>query len=132
MLRYYYINREWIVSRMARRIYRTAASLSLALFLTLMARPFADAIPEGLLPIVKLLLLAGVLGTGTTIVAMEYFLFGFDKSSALKKVFWFGFMLLPLLGPALYCFIVYSRSEVLKATCAKPIDAGTTPFRTGQ
>ena len=125
MLRYYYINKEWIVSRTARRIYRIAASLSLALFLMLVARPFAGSIPEGLIPIVRLLLLGGVLGTATTIVAMEYFLFGFDNSSALKKVFWFGVMLFPPLGPALYCFIVYSRSEVLIANYAKRIDVAS-------
>jgi hypothetical protein len=41
-------------------------------------------IPEALLPVVKLLLLAGVLGSATTTVAMEYFLFSFDDSSARK------------------------------------------------
>jgi len=46
-------------------------------------------------------------------IAMEYFLFGFDDSSALKKMFWFCVMLLPPLGPALYCFLVYSRSKVV-------------------
>jgi len=32
---------------------------------------------------------------------MEYFLFGFDKSLAIKKVFWFAVMMFPPLGPAL-------------------------------
>lgn len=82
-------------------------------------------IPEGLFPIVRLFLLAGVLGTAITIVAMEYFLFGFDNSSALKKVFWFGVMLFPLLGPALYCFIVYSRSDVVEANDAKRVGAAS-------
>jgi hypothetical protein len=125
MLRYYYINKEWIVSHTARHIYRIAASLSLALFLMVVLRPFIGAIPEGLFPIVRLLLFAGVLGTAITIVAMEYFLFGFDNSSAMKKVFWFGVMLLPPLGPALYCFIVYSRSGVVKANYAKRVDAAS-------
>lgn len=122
MLRYYYINKEWIVSRTARQVYRMAASLSLALFLIVVVRPFT---PEGLLPIVRLLLLAAVLGTAITIVAMEYFLFGFDNSSALKKVFWFGLMLVPPLGPALYCFIVYSRSDVVTANNAERVDAAS-------
>jgi hypothetical protein len=56
---------------------------------------------------------------------MEYFLFGFDKSSGMKKVFWFGVMLFPPLGPALYCFLVYSRSEVLKADSGKRVDAAS-------
>ncbi|MGA7907810.1 MAG: hypothetical protein WCA16_10425 [Candidatus Sulfotelmatobacter sp.] len=114
MLRYYYINKEWMVSGTAQHIYRVTASLSLVLFFMLMALRLMGEIPNGLLPIVKLLLLAGVLGTATTMVAMEYFLFGFDSSSATKKVSWFCVMLFPPLGPALYCFIVYLRSDVLK------------------
>ena len=57
---------------------------------------------------------AGVLGAALTMVAMEYFLFGFDNSSAMKKAFWFCVMLLPPLGPSLHCFMVYSRSDVLQ------------------
>jgi hypothetical protein len=125
MLRYYYINKEWIVSPTARRIYQIAACLSLALFFMLVIVRVTGAIPEALVPLVKPLLFAGVLGTATTIIAMEYFLFGFDKSSGMKKVFWFGVMLFPPLGPALYCFIVYSRSEVLKADSAKRVDAAS-------
>ena len=122
MLRYYYINKEWMVSRTAQRIYRVAASFSLALFFILMAVRFAGEIPEVLFPVVKLLLLAGVLGAATTMVAMEYFLFAFDKSSASKKVFWFCVMLFPPLGSALYCFIVYSHSDVLRGINAKPVE----------
>jgi len=66
----------------------------------------------------RLFVLVGVLGAAITIVAMEYFLFGFDKSSALKRLFWFLVMLFPLLGPSLYCFIVYLRSDVVKAAKA--------------
>jgi hypothetical protein len=82
-------------------------------------------IPEAFLPVVKLLLLAGVLGAATTMVAMEYFLFSFDDSSARKKAFWFCGILFPLPGPALYCFIVYSHSDVLKGnhrqTCRRRV-----------
>ena len=121
MLRYYYINKEWMVSGTAQRTYRVAASLSLALFFLLVAVRVVrvvDAIPEALLPVVKPLLLAGVLGAAITMVAMEYFLFSFDDSPAMKKVFWFCVMLFAPLGPALYCFIVYSRSDVLKSNYA--------------
>jgi hypothetical protein len=62
----------------------------------------------------EILLLQGVVGDATTMVAMEYFLFGFDKSSAIKKVFWFCVMMFPPLGPALYCLFVYSHSDVLE------------------
>jgi hypothetical protein len=116
MLRNYYINKEWIVSQTARRIYRVAATLSLALFFFLVVVRFKGGIPDTLVPMLKLPLLAGVLGATITMVAMEYFLFGFDNSSAMKKVFWFCVMLLPPLGPSLYCFMVYSHSDVVKTT----------------
>jgi hypothetical protein len=122
MLRNYYINKEWIVSYRARSIYRVAAGLSLALFFFLMAVKFMGRIPETLVPILKLALFAGVLGSAVTMVAMEYFLFGFDNSSALKRVFWFCVLLFPPLGPPLYCFIVYSRSDALKATMGRRVE----------
>jgi hypothetical protein len=114
MLRHYYINKEWMVSATAVRIYRFAASVSLGLFFAEVAMRVVGTIPSALLPVLKPLLLSGVVGAATAMVAMEYFLFSFDKSSAMRKVFWFFVMLFPPLGPALYCFIVYSRSDVLK------------------
>ena len=119
MLRYYYINKEWMLSRVAQRVYRLAASLSVALFFTIMLMPPAGESPLAIRPLAKLLLLLGVLGTAITTVAMEYFLFGFDVSPAMKKVFWFCVMLFPFLGPALYCFFVYSRSPVLHENFVK-------------
>jgi hypothetical protein len=115
MLRYYYINKEWIVSSTARRIYRIAAALSLGLFLGLLGMQLRGGSPIDI-PAAQLLLFVGVVGAATTVVAMEYFLFGFDRSPEWKKVCWFCIMLLPLIGPALYCFIVYSRADVVKAT----------------
>jgi|KBSMisStandDraft_5_1062788.scaffolds.fasta_scaffold675662_1 hypothetical protein len=111
MLRNYYINKEWIVSRRARSLYRLTATLSVALFFMLIAVRMVGEIPEHLVPVVRALLLVGVVGAATTMVAMEYFLFGFDQSSGLKKLFWFGVLLFPPLGPAFYCFVVYSRSN---------------------
>ena len=121
MLRYYYINKEWIVSRTAQRIYRGAAILSLMLFILLAELRLASKTPDVLLPVIKPLLLAGVLGAATTMVAMEYFLFGYDTSSAWKKVWWFCVMLFPPLGPAIYCFVVYLRSDVLKDKQSKDV-----------
>ena len=116
MLRNYYINREFMVSATARRVYRAAAVASLGMGVMFLALKIAGGVPHGLLPIVKILLFAGAIGTALTLVAMEYFLFGFDKSSAIKKAFWFCIMLkIPLLGAALYCFLVYSRSIVVNA-----------------
>lgn len=119
MIKYEYIKKEWIVSTTARRVYRASALLSLALFFGWWAILVVGQIPETLVPAVRLFLLVGVLGAGITIVGMEFFLFRFDDSHQLKQILWFLVMLLPLLGAGLYCFIVYSRSDVLKNGCAK-------------
>ena len=108
MLRSYFINREWMLSATAQRVYRTAASLSVALFVLLTSFPFLRLLPEVFVPLVRLAMLAGVLGAATTLVAMEYFFFGFDRSSSANRVLWFLVMLFPLLGAPLYCFCVYS------------------------
>jgi hypothetical protein len=109
MLRNYYINREWIVSQSARSVYRLSATLSVMLFVVLITLRIVGQIPPNAIPILRALLLSGVVGAALTMVAMEYFLFGFDNSSSLKKAIWFCILLLPPLGPALYCFVVYSR-----------------------
>src|SRR5215469_659744 len=103
-----------MLSPNARLIYRTSAVLSLMLFLILFFLRLHLEIDPQLLPIVRFLLFLGVLGAATTTVAMEYFLFGFDSSPAWRKAFWFCLLALPPLGPALYCFVVYSRSTSLK------------------
>ena len=114
MFRYYYINRAWIVSPVARRTYRLAATLSLLLCLFLMVWAYMGGFPATDLPLLKFLVFVGALGAATTMVAMEYFLFSFDKSSAFKRLFWFCILLFPPLGPPLYCFTVYSRSDFFK------------------
>ena len=115
MLRRYYINKEWMLSRRARAVYRTAAGLSVMLFI-LIAYLSIGSVAEGAAPVVRAMMLVGILGAAITIVAMEYFWFGFDKSSAIKKVLWFCVLLFPPLGPALYCFFVYSRSPLVART----------------
>ena len=114
MLRYYYISKEWMLSTTAQRVYRVAASLSVALFFLWIGLLMAGGIPLAQRPLMRALLFPCVLGAGVTIVAMEYFLFGFDNSPAGKRVIWFVVMIFWPLGPALYCFFVYSRSEVVK------------------
>jgi len=94
-------------------VYRLAAYFSLVLFFLLVVLRSVH-LPITTFPMLRFLLFVGVLGAATTMVAMEYFLFGFDKSSAIKKVFWFCVMMFVPLGPALYCFFVYSRSDVLE------------------
>lgn len=119
MLRDYFINQEWILSTTARRIYRASSALTLLLLMTLIVIDLIGHIPDGLFPLVKLLLLLGVAGTAITLVAMEYFLFAFDTSPVFTKVFWLCAMLLPLLGPRLYCFFIYSRATQLNDQFAK-------------
>src|SRR5580765_4881625 len=119
MLKYEYINKEWIVSPTAGRVYRASAARSVALFFGWWSILFAGGIPPTIAPLVRLLLFAGVLGAAITFVGMEFFLFRFDDSHPLKQIFLFLVMLFPLLGAASYCFIVYSRSSVLKSTYAK-------------
>jgi len=114
MVKYEYINKEWIVSLTARRVYRVSAALSIALFFGWWAILFVGGIPSAIAPLVRVLLFAGVLGAAITLVGMEFFLFRFDDSHPLKQVVWFLLMLLPLLGAPLYCLLVYSRSNVLK------------------
>ena len=115
MLRNYYINREWILSPAAQTIYRVSATLSLVLVFILMPlHRRIDDMSQSLLPLVRIVVFTCVLGAAITMVAMEYFLFGFDTPSSFKKLFWFGVMLFPPLGPPLYCFIMYSRSNVLQ------------------
>jgi hypothetical protein len=122
MLKYEYISKEWIVSPTARRVYRASAALSVALFFGWWAILFVGGIPSTISPLVRLLLLAGVLGAGITFVGMEFFLLRFDDSHPLKQVVWFLLMLFPLLGAALYCFIEYSRSNVLKNSYAERLE----------
>ncbi len=106
-----------MLSVTARRIYRAAAILSLTLVPSLIWFVNLGSYPgtsPTLLLMVRRIVLAGIVGAATTTIAMEYFIFGFDDSSAWKKTFWFIAMLLPAIGAALYCFVVYSRSKVLQ------------------
>ena len=122
MLPYELINKEWIVSRTARTVYRAAAVLSLLLFPVLWLAIVDDGMLGPLRSILRPLLFVGVLGMALTGLGMEYFLFRFDDSHAVKQVFWFCVMILAPVGPALYCFLVYSRSDVVKRSCAASPD----------
>jgi hypothetical protein len=110
MLPYGYVRKEWIVSPTARLVYRAAATVSLTLYLSLALVACNE--PTSM---VRPLLFIGVLATALNVVGMEYFLFRFDDSPALKQVFWFCVMIFAPLGPALYCFVVYSRSGPVRS-----------------
>jgi hypothetical protein len=114
MLQYDLITKEWIISRTARSVYRAAAALSLLLLPVLWMAIEGGGMLGPLRPILRPLLFVGALGMATTGLGMEYFLFRFDDSHALKQVFWFCVMLFAPVGPALYCFLVYSRSDAVK------------------
>jgi hypothetical protein len=122
MLRNYYINKEWMVSSTARHFYRASAILSVALFFGWCAALWMGGIPTAFAPVARIFLLIGVFGAAVTITAMEYFLFGFDRSSAWKKTFWFCVMMFPLLGPSMYCFFVYLPSEVFRLSDVRRAD----------
>jgi len=115
MLRYELISPKLIVSRTAYHLYRVSACLSILLFVGLCIAISEGTAPQIMVPIAQLLLLIFALATASTIVGMEIFLFRFDNSQPLKQVFWFCVMLVPLLGAATYCFVVYSRSNLFKA-----------------
>jgi hypothetical protein len=90
------INKDWIVSPIARRIYFICALLAIALFGTLFSaiaaliasgtRSFAD-VPAAMFD-VKALVLPEVLGTAVLSVAMWYFWFSFDRASWVRKALW--------------------------------------------
>jgi len=120
MLKYEYINKEWIVSRTARIVYRTAAVTSVFIFVALVTLILESDRTNPLRLMMRPLVFLDAIGIALTFVGMEYFLFRFDDSHALTQMFWFGLLLLPPLGPALYCFLVYSRSKVVRACADQP------------
>ena len=117
MLKYEYISKEMIVSPTARWVYRTAAVVSLTIFFSL-----AIIVRNGPTPLLKQILFIGVVAAGLITVGMEFFLFRFDDSPAWKQVIWFCLMIFIPLGPAAYCFAVYSRSNAVRTACEKPSD----------
>lgn len=113
MHQYQFLSKQWIVSPTARHVYRAAAVVSLTLYVSL-----AAMILGGPTPLLKQFLFIGVLATALNGVGMEFFLFRFDDSPAWKQILWFCAMIFLPIGPALYCFVVYSRSQAIKAVCA--------------
>ena len=115
MLRYELVSPQLIVSRSAYHVYRLSACLSVLLFVGLFVVIAERRVPDMIAPFAQPLLFICVLGAACTIVGMQFFLFRFDNSHPLKQVFWFCVMLVPLLGAAVCCFVVYSRSDAITA-----------------
>lgn len=113
-----YIKKEWIVSPAARRIFRSAAVISLTLYLSL-----GWVLVNGATPLLRQFVFIGVLAMSFTGAGMEAFLFLFDDSPGWKQILWFLAMIFAPLGPALFCFLVYSRSSAVKAACALETNA---------
>jgi hypothetical protein len=110
MNHYEFVPKRMLVSVSSRQTYRIAAALSLTIFLSLPA-----ILINGPSALLKQVLFIGVVGMAITLVGMEFFLFRFDDSAAWKQILWFCAMLFVPLGPALYCFLVYSRSAAVEA-----------------
>ena len=110
---YQFIKKEWIVSPAARRLFRAAAATSLTLYVSL-----AWVLLNGGTPLLRLFVFIGVVAMCFTSAGMEAFLFLFDDSPAWEQILWFFGMFFIPLGPALFCFRVYSRSNALKAASA--------------
>jgi hypothetical protein len=126
MLRNYYINKDFIVSATARKVYRFTATISLGMLAMLFATILSGGVPGILQPFFKQLLFVGAFGSAVTIVAMDYFLFAFDRSSPIKKACWFVLVtLIPLPGAAIYCFRVYSRSEIVNKVTTNEVGSAS-------
>lgn len=123
MLKYELISPKLIISNTAYRVYRVSASVSIFLFLPFCVILSQTSVARVITPFAQLLFFVFALSVACTFVGMEVFLFRFDKSPAWKQVFWFCVLLLPLFGPAAYCFFVYSRSDVFKARAEQAYSA---------
>jgi hypothetical protein len=64
MLKYEFLNKEWIVSPTARRVYRVSATLSVALFFAVFVILANGGMPGASPSVARALLFAGALGIG--------------------------------------------------------------------
>jgi hypothetical protein len=112
---YFNIKKEWIVSTGAKRIYTAASFLSLALVPVMMWIRSLGEVPESLSGIATIALAACAFGAAAISAAMEFFIFLYDDSSALRMIFWFLVLLVFPIGAPIYFFRVYCRSNALRA-----------------
>ena len=115
MVRYELIDKKLIVSPTARQVYRVSAIVGIGLLFGLVALELYG-VPQILAPVLRPLLFFGALGEAAVLVGMEVFLFRYDNSHPLVQIFWFCLLLVPFLGAAFYCFVVYSRSDAVRAS----------------
>lgn len=110
------INRNWVLSRTAQRIYLGCSVLTLGLLATLMgvhlalSAAHAAALNTDARSVVRFLLFPEILAAAVLWVAMWYFWFGFDRSHYVKRAL--SFVLLFFFGPLgtlFYYFVTYRR-----------------------
>ncbi|HVU44969.1 MAG TPA: hypothetical protein VHD85_02520 [Terracidiphilus sp.] len=118
-----------MLSTTAQKVYRWAARISILFFVLLVAAPFLSGMPQVLVPLYRAVLFLGVVATALLVVAMEYFLFGFDQSSSITKAFWIVLAFVPPLGTALYCLYGYARSEILDKPVSNRPEGMAEEFR---
>jgi hypothetical protein len=113
------INREWLLSQAAQRIYLGCAVLTFALVATItgthlaISAAGASALSADARSVVRTILFPEILGTALLWVSMWYFWFGLDRSHYLKKAFSFVllFFFAPI-GTVVYYFVSYRRQVV--------------------
>ena len=103
------INREWLLSQAAQRIYLGCAVLTFALVATItgthlaISAAGASALSADARSVVRTILFPEVLGAALLWVSMWYFWFGLDRSHYLKKAF--SFVLLFFFHCCNHCLI---------------------------
>jgi hypothetical protein len=125
------INREWLFSSTAQRVYLCCALLTIALLATLLATHVAISVAgvselnsEARL-LLRRFLFPQILGAALLWVSMWYFWFGFDSSPYVRKAasFVLLFFLAPI-GTLVYYFLTYRR---LVRTGAQSSGAAANP-----
>jgi hypothetical protein len=118
------ISRAWMVSPGAQRLYLLCALANLSFIAVLIGTLIAMAASDvffltdpAAIRLVRVLLWPGIVGSGTLAVAMWYFWYSFDQSGWIPKTIWFFVLILGRsVGPLIYYFFVYRRSDGLRRT----------------
>ncbi len=108
------INRSWLFSPLAQRIYFASALLTLAFIATFLGVRMAmvaagtNALVAPASAVARTLLYPEIAGVAVLWIGMWYFWFSFDSSHYLKKAIWFVLLgVLAPFGTILYYFFVY-------------------------
>lgn len=119
------INRAWLFSRTARRVYLLCAILNLALLATrigvvaAMASAGVSTLPPTAVLLVKGFLFPEIVGSAVLFVGMSYCWLGFGGSYK-KKVLWFVSLGFFLIATPIYYFSVYRSMASREAESTEP------------